>query len=56
MADGWADTLGNTDGIHVGTLVLVGFVLGWLDDLADMDEIMDGCDVGLVDRLGTIED
>ena len=31
MEDGWADTLGDSDGIDVGTLVVVGFVLGWLD-------------------------
>ena len=31
MEDGWADTLGDSDGINVGTPVLVGLVLGWLD-------------------------
>ncbi len=31
MEDGWADALGDSDGIDEGTSVLVGLVLGWLD-------------------------
>ena len=30
--DGWADTLGDSDGISDGIPVLEGLMLGWLDD------------------------
>ncbi len=31
MEDGWADALGDSNGIDEGTPVLVGLVLGWID-------------------------
>ena len=31
MDDGWADILGDSEGIDVGTLVFVGLILGWRD-------------------------
>ena len=49
MEDGWADTLGNPDGLDDGTPVLVGPTLGWLDGRPDTE----GC--ALVEALGTAE-
>ena len=31
MEEGMSDTLGESDGIDVGTPVVVGLILGWLD-------------------------
>ena len=41
--DGCPDTLRDSDGIDVGTPVLVGVMLGWLDDWAETEGFADGC-------------
>ena len=35
--DGWAETLGDSDGNDDGTTVSVGLILGWLDGWPDTD-------------------
>ena len=55
MEDGWADTLGNPDGLDDGTPVLVGPTLGWLDGRPDTEGWPEGCDVGPVDTLGAVD-